>query len=210
MIQMTERARAKLLDLKARQEAGVHMMCPRCGMDTMKEPIHTNALSRSADVYVCDACGTTEAMLAHMKQDTPLFLWAAFCPERPPADFEARPAAEVLPEVTGTQLEELTRIYERCRDDPENAPWYRLEAFVTIAPALRSCGRSRFRQTTAPRMERLSSDSGATRTDASRWPQTFWTNNSPVDLKASGSFAWCFCRRRIGPRRGHVAATGRA
>ena len=57
MIQMTERARAKLLDLKARQEAGVHMMCPRCGMDTMKEPIHTNALSRSADVYVCDACG---------------------------------------------------------------------------------------------------------------------------------------------------------
>ena len=80
MIQMTERARAKLLDLKARQEAGVHMMCPRCGMDTMKEPIHTNALSRSADVYVCDACGTTEAVLAHMKQDTPLFLWAAFCP----------------------------------------------------------------------------------------------------------------------------------
>ena len=126
---MTERARAKLLDLKARQEAGVHMMCPRCGMDAMKEPIHTNALSRSADVYVCDACGTTEAVLAHMKQDTPLFLWAAFCPERPPADFEARPAAEVLPEVTGTQLEELTRIYERCRDDPENAPWYRLEAF---------------------------------------------------------------------------------
>ena len=129
MIQMTERARAKLLDLKARQEAGVHMMCPRCGMDAMKEPVHTNALSRSADVYVCDACGTTEAVLAHMKQDTPLFLWAAFCPERPPADFEARPAAEVLPEVTGTQLEELTRIYEGCRDDPENAPWYRLEAF---------------------------------------------------------------------------------
>ena len=60
---------------------------------------------------------------------TPLFLWAAFCPERPPADFEARPAAEVLPEVTGTQLEELTRIYEGCQDDPKNAPWDRLEAF---------------------------------------------------------------------------------
>ena len=45
MIQMTERARAKLLDLKARQEAGMHMMCPRCGMDAMKEPIHTK------DVY---------------------------------------------------------------------------------------------------------------------------------------------------------------
>ena len=89
---------------------------------------------------------------------------------------------------------------------PRGTGWKRLN----IAPALRSCGRSRFRPTTAPRMERLSSDSGATRTDTSRWPQTFWTNNSPVDLKASGSFAWCFCRRRVGPRRGHVAALRRA
>ena len=129
VVKLTERARAKLLDLQARQEAGGHMPCPRCGMDTMKEPVHTNALSRSADLYVCDACGTTEAMLAYMKQDDPLFLWAAFRPERPPAGFEARPAAEVLPEITGTQLAELMRIYKLCRDDPENAPWRRLEAF---------------------------------------------------------------------------------
>lgn len=31
---MTERAERRLLDLKARQEAGEHMMCPRCGRDS--------------------------------------------------------------------------------------------------------------------------------------------------------------------------------
>ena len=59
---MTERMERKLLDLKARQEAGEHMPCPRCGEDRMKEPVQTNALSRVADVYVCDDCGTAEAM----------------------------------------------------------------------------------------------------------------------------------------------------
>ena len=39
-----------LLDLKARQKAGEPMRCPRCGADTMKEPVHTNALSRIADI----------------------------------------------------------------------------------------------------------------------------------------------------------------
>lgn len=83
----------KLLDLKARQQMGERMPCPRCGEDRMKEPVHTNALSRVADVYVCDACGTAEALLAFMKQQYPLTCWAAFQPERPPADFKARPAA---------------------------------------------------------------------------------------------------------------------
>ena len=79
---MTERMERQLLDLKARQQAGEHMLCPRCGADTMKEPICTNALSRVADLYVCDSCGTAEAMLAFMKQDYPLTSWAAFQPVR--------------------------------------------------------------------------------------------------------------------------------
>ena len=129
VIKLTERARAKLLDLQARQEAGEHMPCPRCGMDTMKEPVHTNALSRSADLHVCGACGTTEAMLAFMKQDYPLHLWAAFQPVRPPADFEERQARTVMDAVLRTQSDELLRLYRLCRDDPDNAEWYRLEAF---------------------------------------------------------------------------------
>ena len=35
--------------------------CPRCGRMTVKDRLHTNALSRHATVYVCDACGTDEA-----------------------------------------------------------------------------------------------------------------------------------------------------
>ena len=63
---MTGRSQRILDDLKARQRAGEYMVCPRCGMDVMKTPVHTNALSRAADVYICDACGSTEAMLAYM------------------------------------------------------------------------------------------------------------------------------------------------
>ena len=95
----------------------------------MKEPVHTNALSRVADVYVCDDCGTAEAMLAFMKQQYPLTCWAAFQPQRPPADFKARSAHEVMETVLRTQSEELQRIFLLCRDDPENAEGYRLEAF---------------------------------------------------------------------------------
>ena len=36
--------------------------CPRCGRDTMKPKLHTNALSRRADVYICDECGMSEAI----------------------------------------------------------------------------------------------------------------------------------------------------
>ena len=74
---MTGHSQRILDDLKARQQAGEHMACPRCGMDVMKTPVHTNALSRAADIYICDACGSTEAMLAYMKQPSPLSGWAA-------------------------------------------------------------------------------------------------------------------------------------
>ena len=126
---MTERSQRILDDLKARQRAGERMACPRCGMDVMKTPVHTNALSRAADIYICDACGSTEAMLAYMHQSSPLSGWAAFRPKRLPCGLQARPAGEALPEIVGRQMAELTRIYKLCRDDPDNAEWYRLEAF---------------------------------------------------------------------------------
>lgn len=90
---MTERAERRLLDLKARQEAGEHMMCPRCGRDSQEGAGSTNALSRTADVYVCDACGTAEAMLAFMKQDYPLTSGRRFSPSgRPPISKSTRRA----------------------------------------------------------------------------------------------------------------------
>jgi len=69
---------ARLLDLKARQMAGERLPCPRCGRDAMNEEPVRNALSRSADVFVCDECGTAEAMLAMMRNPLPLNQWACF------------------------------------------------------------------------------------------------------------------------------------
>lgn len=50
--------------------------CPRCGKATMKDPIHTNALSRFVDVYVCDMCGMAEVLIAHAGQPPKLRNWA--------------------------------------------------------------------------------------------------------------------------------------
>ena len=126
---MTEKMKACLADLKARQKAGEHMHCPRCGADTMKEPVHTNALSRIADIYICDACGSSEAMLALMKQQYPLTSWWAFQPERPESDFRELPAADVLMRVQLEHISTLTQICRRCIEDPAHAAEYRLEAF---------------------------------------------------------------------------------
>ena len=55
--------KSRLLDLRARQDMGEKMFCPRCGRNNLKAPLAHNALSRYADLYICDECGMTEAML---------------------------------------------------------------------------------------------------------------------------------------------------
>ena len=67
-----------LLDLKAKQDAGAKMACPRCGRNTLKTPLSHNALSRYADLYVCEECGYTEGMLAMMRNPLPLEQWSVF------------------------------------------------------------------------------------------------------------------------------------
>lgn len=51
-------------------------ICPRCGRDTMSENIYTNALSRHADVYVCDDCGIDEGMRVFVDEVLPFEEWA--------------------------------------------------------------------------------------------------------------------------------------
>lgn len=126
---MTEKMKSRLGDLKARQQKGEHMVCPRCGADTMKVPIHTNALSRVADIYICDACGSAEAMLAFMGQQYPLTSWSAFQPNRPASNFRELSTSDVLMRVAFHQTDTLTEICRRCTEDPEHAAEYRLEAF---------------------------------------------------------------------------------
>lgn len=44
------------------QKSGAWLPCPRCGLLKMKEDLYSNAFSRRADVYICDDCGTLEAI----------------------------------------------------------------------------------------------------------------------------------------------------
>lgn len=65
--------------LKTLQDAGKLMPCPRCGKQQMKLPSAHNALSRYADVYICDTCcGMDEALRdAFGKEPLPFDKWAA-------------------------------------------------------------------------------------------------------------------------------------
>ena len=71
----TAAAKRAVDEFAKKQVDGLHI-CPRCGRLTVKERLTTNALSRHADVYICDACGNDEAV-REMKEE-PLLLkdWA--------------------------------------------------------------------------------------------------------------------------------------
>lgn len=128
---MTDKIRNVLGDLKARQDAGEHMPCPRCGRDTMKKSIHTNAISRHADIYICDACGTEEALLKFMHNPLPMHEWACFRPTQQPSDFKVLTAEDVLERVQDTQLPFLMMLYERWQDEHDYEVFddYRAAAF---------------------------------------------------------------------------------
>lgn len=73
----TEDAKMKI-DAFAKFQAegdGLHF-CPRCGNMTVKTRLHTNAWSRHANVYICDACGMDEAVRDWQKNPLPLKEWA--------------------------------------------------------------------------------------------------------------------------------------
>ena len=116
---MTDRIRRALGDLKARQDAGEHMSCPRCGRETMKELIHTNALSRHADIYICDACGTEEALLKFMRNTLPMNEWACFRLAQQPSDFKTLSAEAIWERAQETQIPFLMNLYERWQEEHE-------------------------------------------------------------------------------------------
>ena len=128
---MTDRIRKALGDLKARQDAGEHMPCPRCGRDRMKKNIHTNALSRHADIYICDACGTEEALLKFMHNPLPMCEWAYFRLKQKASDFKTLPAEQIWKRVQDAQLSFLMNLYERWQDEHEYEDFndYRADAF---------------------------------------------------------------------------------
>ena len=128
---MTDRIKKTLGDLKARQDAGEQMLCPRCGRDTMKESIHTNALSRHADVYICDACGTEEALLKFMSNPLPMREWACLRPTQRASDFKTLSAEAIWERVQETQIPFLMNLYNRWQEEHEYEDFndYRADAF---------------------------------------------------------------------------------
>ena len=52
----------KLIETYAEKQKRVWGLCPRCGTDSMDKDISHNALSRRADVMVCNICGNVEAI----------------------------------------------------------------------------------------------------------------------------------------------------
>lgn len=49
--------------------------CPRCGQWTMNSDPIRNALSRRAQIYICDQCGTEEALEDFTGMIRPLSSW---------------------------------------------------------------------------------------------------------------------------------------
>lgn len=74
---MTEEKAKELLERfgQVQEKRAVRMCCPRCGMDSMRERLLTNALSRHAECYICPACGTDEAMHDYMRAPIALAQW---------------------------------------------------------------------------------------------------------------------------------------
>ena len=121
-----------LLDLKARQESGEHMPCPRCGRDTMKPRLQTNALSRHAkDIYICDECGTSEAMLDFMNNPLPVSSWAVFREAPQLSELNSLPGKEVWERIRMDHGPILIDLYKRWMKENTGADFraYRREAF---------------------------------------------------------------------------------
>lgn len=61
-----------------RQEQNAFAICPRCGKRTMRDKLIHNALSRRADIYVCEPCGMSEALCDAMGIDDDIVGWNVF------------------------------------------------------------------------------------------------------------------------------------
>ena len=90
-------------------------------------------ISRCAAAIVIYVCLSTCAVAPCMRHSHPLHRWSVFEPQKPDSDFKARPAKDVLAEILQTQINKLENTFRLCRDDKENAPWHRNDAFESCA-----------------------------------------------------------------------------
>jgi len=72
-----EKAKEIIEKLYPLQEKKMAFPCPRCGHDRMhvEHPV-LNALSRYAEVYICEECGLDEALRDMARKPMPLNEWS--------------------------------------------------------------------------------------------------------------------------------------
>lgn len=119
----------RMAQIKAAQDAGGYTRCPRCGANTMKPHLHTNALSRQYDIMICDLCGMDEAKMAFMGAPKPLAHWVCLNPVRD--DFKDTPSTQALTQIEETQIPYLTELYQYWLAQPSDTDWeaYRQDAY---------------------------------------------------------------------------------
>lgn len=119
----------RMAQIKAAQDAGEYTRCPRCGENTMKPRLHTNALSRQYDIMICDLCGMDEAKMAFMGAPKPLAHWACLNPVRD--DFKDTSAAQALTQIEEAQIPFLTQLFQHWLTQPADTDWeaYRLDTY---------------------------------------------------------------------------------
>lgn len=64
-----------LIERFAKKQRDGFLLCPRCGFQRMDADPIRNALSRRADVQICDRCGIDEAMEDFLGSPRPLTSW---------------------------------------------------------------------------------------------------------------------------------------
>ena len=74
---MIDKPAKTLIERFAQKQPGGHFACPRCGKMTMDaESVTHNALSRRIGCYICDTCGTVEALEDFAHKQNSLNVWA--------------------------------------------------------------------------------------------------------------------------------------
>ncbi len=136
-----------LAEMKLKQAKCEHMPCPRCGRDAMDENPVRNALSRYADVFICNSCGLNEAALDVMNNPLPLSQWACFNVVSPEAKaVNAMRALDLKEFVVHEHINCLVTLFERWQDECEYEDFeeYR-DAAKTQCPGLTELWPSPFR-----------------------------------------------------------------
>ena len=70
-----ERVAKNIISAYREQQAKERLPCPKCGLDNMADDVVKNALSRVADVMICDQCGMIEAIEAFEGRKQSLLSW---------------------------------------------------------------------------------------------------------------------------------------